>query len=267
MPTVEPALPGVLTDTDISAEAKAGRLISENFSQRSVQQACYELRAGNIYYDLSHGSERLVLGQPEQYILIKPHQQVVIITFETLDVPADIIGRIMMKGKLFSLGLQPISTYADPGFSGKLGIVIYNSSPNYIRIDQGAPIAKIEFERLSRPVAKPYAGQHGYQSEIWPIPTHLILSEAEIVADGRVSDVAEEIRRAYGKNVAGVIERVFRYERLLLLSAIAYMFLATTIIVFSGVSRLSTLSAFLIGLVTNIVSTVLIFAATNFRRR
>jgi dCTP deaminase len=260
---------GVLTDDEIIAESEANNLIASDFKRNNVQQACYELRAGNIYYDLSSGAQRITLSQKNDFILLKPHQLIVVITKEALALPADVVGRILMKGKLFSLGLQPVNTYADPGFSGKLGIVIYNSSPNYVRLDDGAAIAKIEFERLAKPVSRPYSGQHGYQTEIWPIPTHMILRPEELVNDARISSTGEEMRRAFGDDFGAVVDRVFRYERLVLLSVLAYTFLAVSIIAVSQAAdfQLSTIAAFALGLVTNLASSALIFLSTNLRRR
>jgi dCTP deaminase len=260
---------GVLTDEDIIAEAGRGRLIAAGFEPANVQQACYELRAGNVYYDISGGKRRIQLSRPDDFILLKPHQLAVVITMESLLIPADVIGRILMKGKLFSLGLQPINTYADPGFRGRLGIVIYNASPRFIKINQGDAIAKIEFDRLPTAVARPYSGQHGYQTEIWPIPDHMILSEEEVRDDPRLGSPARELQLSFGDDFARIVDRVFRYERLLILSTLAYLLLSGIIIVYaeSRGERFSTLSALGLGLVTNLISGLLIYVTTDVRRR
>lgn len=261
--------PGVLTDRDIIAEARAGRLIAGDFRAENVQQACYELRAGTVYYDISGGEQRHQVRRPDGFILLKPHQIAVVITMESLQVPPDVIGRILMKGKLFSLGLQPINTYADPGFSGRLGIVIHNASPQFIRINPGDPIAKIEFERLPSPVARPYSGQHGYQTEIWPIPRHMILTEEEVRGDPRLASAPTELQRSFGGDFARVVDRVYRYERRLLSSTVAYLLLSSVIIIYGQASgdRFSTVVALGLGLVTNLISGLLIFVATDVRRR
>jgi dCTP deaminase len=263
-----PATPGVLTDDDIRREADQGRLIAENFSPVNVRQACYELRAGDVYYELSGEKKRIVLKTPDDFVLLKPYQLAVIITLETLDMPADVIGRVLMKGKLFSLGLVPVNTYADPGFSGRLGIVIYNASPRYIRISQGEAIAKMEFERLHAPVRKPYTGQHGYQTEIWPIPDHMILPVEQARRDPRVADFGAELSRSFGDDFGRLVDRVFRYERVMFLSVLAYLGLATVIIIYSEASgaRLSTLVAIALGLATNVASGVIMYVATNIHR-
>jgi dCTP deaminase len=260
---------GVLTDRDIKAEASAGRLITGNFVPENAQQSCYELRAGRTYYDISAGGDQLRAAPPEDYILIKPHQMIVVITEEFLRIPDDIVGRVMLKGKLFSLGLAPINTYADPGFDGHLGVVLYNTSPNFLKIAPGDSLAKIEFERLHEPVETPYQGQHGHLTEIWPIPRQMIISRGGAVRDSRMQAFSDEARRAFGEEIGDVFDRIFRYERRLLLSFAGYMGVAMLIVVYVEATghRLTLAVGFLLGLITNIASSVLTFMATRGRRR
>lgn len=179
-----------LNDTQILVELGAKRLI-RNPDPNRVAGACYELRMGNVYYDLTEGGKRIPL-LPGQMALIKPGHRVVLITFEDLQVPPDILVRIVSKGSLFSVGLSPVATYADPGFAGNLGIVTDNISDKYIELPQGEPIAKADFTRLSGPVAKVYEGQHGFQMGIWPIKTQLQKTHTEVMHDPRVGSERQE---------------------------------------------------------------------------
>lgn len=222
---------GTLSDVDIKLLSSQGKLIIENYNEKNVIQACYELRASNIYYDLSNPKNPLKNDLKDgEYILIKPKQLVVIITLETLELENDILGRILTKGKLFSVGLLPVNTYADPGFYGRLGIVFYNLSNNFLKINTGETIAKIEFTRLQEPVSSSYRGQHGYQTSIWPIPTDMIVSYEEAQKDARVKSPPEEIESAFGADVGRVIKRVFKYERYVILAALLYIALSLLII-------------------------------------
>lgn len=261
---------GVLADDEIRDAAARGELISADFKPENVYQACYELRAGRDYFDLSGDEQqRYRLGSGVEDILIKPFQRVVVITEETLALPPDVVGRVLLKGRLFSLGLQPINTYADPGFSGYLGLVIFNSSPHYIRIERGQAIAKIEFERLPQPVTRPYNGQHGYQTEIWPMSKQMYVAAKDARRDPRVEAPGIELRRAFGEDFGAIYDRLFGYGRRLLLSAMAYVGIALLIVIYaeSGGDRLPTLVAFLLGLATNVVSGVLIYLSTTLRTR
>ena len=179
-----------LSDSEIGAEINAQRLI-HNADPGRLAGACYELRMGNVYYDLTEAGKRFALAVGET-VLIKPGHRVVLITAEELDVPPDILVRVVSKGSLFSVGLSPVATYADPGFGGNLGIVTENVSDKYIALPQGEPIAKADFTRLSSAAAKPYRGQHGFQAGIWPLKTQLQKTHADVATDPRVLSEKEE---------------------------------------------------------------------------
>jgi dCTP deaminase len=260
-------IPGVLSDDDIRCEAEEGRLIVGGYLPQNVYQTCYELRVGSIYYDLSDAGRRVEVS-PGDHILLKPFQQIVVITQEELSIPDDIVGRVLLKGRMFSVGIAPVHTYADPGFSGKLGIVLFNVSQNYLKLDPGSAIAKLEFERLPRAVSKPYAGQHGYQTEIWPIADQHILSESEKRRDRRIKSTGDELSRAFGSDFGRILDRIYSFERRLLLSALLYILFTVVLITYATLNdhAINTLVAFSIGLVTNLASTMLIFLATNVGR-
>ena len=258
---------GTLSDTDIRELCRSGKLITEEFNERNIKQACYELRASNIYYDVANSDRKIEIDDSD-YILIKPKQLVVIIALETLELPNDILGRILTKGKLFSVGLLPVNTYADPGFSGKLGIVFCNLSNNYLKIKPKEAIAKIEFTKLENPVDRAYSGQHGYSAEIWPIPREMILTLEEIESDHRIKTPSEEIKLAYGKDIGNVIDRVFNFEKKLIFASICYLtFTLILICSLQSTSWLTNTVSVLIGVVSNIIFSFVTYFATNLRRR
>jgi dCTP deaminase len=258
---------GTLSDEDIKTLCEKGLLIENNFLPDRIKQACYELRCGNVFYDLENGNKRHEIMEGDN-ILLKPKQTLVIITKESLRLPPDVLGRILTKGMLFSLGILPVNTYADPGFSGQLGIVMHNLSNSYLRIKPGDAIAKIEFSRLQYPVCRPYEGQHGYQTGIWPIRTDMILDSREVEADSRIGSPESEIERAYGKELGRVMKRVFGYERRLLLFSIVYfLFMLALIAVMAGTNWINITMAVVIGVVANILTAIITLAATNLGRR
>ncbi|MCE0485869.1 dCTP deaminase [Ornithinimicrobium sediminis] len=259
---------GTLTDADIIALAHEGRLIVNGFSEARIKQACYELSASETYYDLA-APDRPRQAGADGNILLKPKQILVFITEEELQLPPDILGRVLSKGQLFSLGVVPVNTYADPGFSGKLGIVLINASNDYLRIPPGMTIAKIEFVRLHHDVSRPYDGQHGYQTHIWPIRHDLKLTPQEIKDDKRIEDPTAEVVRAYGPDFGAVVERVFRYERRLLLAAAVYLTTLVGVIAlaFGREERLGIVAAVVLGIVSNLGFWLLTWFATNLRRK
>lgn len=249
---------GTLTDSDIKKEIENGRLIVEEYDYRCIKQACYELRASNIYYLPQEGNKKVQL-EDNEYILLKPHCIIVLITMEKISLPSDILGRILTKGSLFSLGISAVNTYADPGFVGRLGIVFQNQSNNYLKIFRGEPIAKIEFSGLHQNVKSPYRGQHGYETEIWPIKADLILNKEEIKKDKRIKEDFEEINNSYGPKMGQIYKRFKNVEKRLLITSILYFifnFLLLGLCLYpeNGDSRIfSPIMSILLGLGSNIL--------------
>lgn len=261
---------GTLADFQIREYCEKGKLISENYECSNIKQACYELRASNIYHDLSNNNKKYELNS-EEYILIKPKQLVVIITRETLDLPKNILGRILMKGSLFSIGLIPVNTYADPGFVGQLGLVINNISNDYIKIKTNENIAKIEFSKLQYEVEKDYKGQHGYSTNEWIVKKGNILTNEEIKSDKRINDKFDEIETAYGGVMAKAIKKVFSYQRTLNIWFVIYSIFSMVIVAYivckgnDNKIILSTMLSVVTGIVSSIIFTVITSIATKIK--
>ncbi len=259
---------GTLNDLEIEQFVKEGKLISEDFDKKNIKQACYELRAGNCYYDLNSGEERHSVADGE-IILIKPHQRIVILTKEKLQIPQDVLARVLSKGSLFSLGIVPVNTYADPGFVGRMGIVMQNLSNNYLKITSGDPIAKIEFDRLQSPVKNIYHGQHGYETGIWPIRhDQIVKNKGELKKYlGNYNEI-DQIRDTLGIPVANIIERVLITERRFLIATILYIIITLIIMgVGAGADWLSPVTSVFIGIVTNIIYAIGVFFVSNYKRK
>lgn len=177
----------VLADHEIEAAIVRGELILDALAG-GCRGACYELRMGNVYYDLTDGGRRLEVD-PGGNALIKPGHRVVLITHERLSLGTNIFARIVSKGSLFSIGLSAVATYADPGFHGRLGIVTQNISDKYILLPALEPIAKVDFTVLETAASHPYRGQHGYETQIWPIRHQLQKTREQLRGDPRLGPV------------------------------------------------------------------------------
>jgi dCTP deaminase len=172
---------GLLTDEDIILLGNNNLLISGGFDVSQVKQTCYELRVGRVAYFLagpeSEGKKTIDEQNP---LIVRPQEVVTIITYEEVNLPDFILGRIISKGHLFSIGLSPVITYADPGFSGNLGITFINLSRKIIKFGFKDAICKIEFEKLGKAVRQPYRGPHGFATQIWPIDRSRFMQKREI---------------------------------------------------------------------------------------
>jgi dCTP deaminase len=241
-----------LNDVDIRVEMRAGRLILKG-DDSCLSGACYELRMGNVYYDLTE-SDKPISVPIGSTVLIKPGHRVVLITHEELAIPNDVLARVSSKGSLFSIGLSAVSTYADPGFGGNLGIVTQNISDRYIVLPAKEPIAKIDFTRLTGTAHRQYNGQHGFQTQIWPIKHQLQKTHAQVSHDPRVGTEREEAYKLLPQATAKLLRGLEKRSRL---TDIAILF----------VVMLNAVSVFLVGnklvdnvqgLVGNLASSVIV---------
>ena len=195
-----------LSDNEIKAEIDQGNLLI-HADTNMLDGACYELRLGSVYYDLTEGGVRFQL-KPGEKALIKPGHRVVLITKEELVTPPDILVRVVSKGSLFSVGLSAVATYADPGFKGNLGIVTQNISDKYIELPQGEPIAKADFTELSSDATRLYQGQHGFQMGIWPIKSHLQKTHKDVAGDERVLSEKQESLALLPEATRNILQRM-----------------------------------------------------------
>lgn len=215
-----------------------------------IGPACYELRMGAIYYDLTENDKRIdatINGS----VLIKPGHRVVLITLESLNIPHNIIARVTSKGSLFSIGLSPVSTNADPGFTGNLGIVTQNFSDQYIEIPIGEHIAKVDFSLLSNASTKPYQGQHGFQTQIWPIKHQLQKSYKEIADDPRVGSEEEEAFKMLPRATASALKKLQQMQRKIGISILFLLIISTLILAASSSEIISPVLAIACNLVSS----------------
>jgi dCTP deaminase len=245
---------GTLSDLDIRTEIQAGRLV-ENAEMARVGPSCYELRMGSVYYDLTEGDKRIDAADFGT-IVIKPGHRVVLITLERVLIPNHLVGRVTSKGSLFSVGLSPVSTYADPGFSGNLGIVTQNLGDKYIELQIGEPIAKIDFSQLTSAAQKPYVGQHGYHTKIWPIRHQLQKSHHEMQHDKRVGDELAESFKILPQATVTALKALQEKQRRIHLAILLSLFLNSFLL---GAVTLKYVDV-AVSIITNILSTGLIVA-------
>jgi dCTP deaminase len=257
---------GTMADVQLLPLFRQGILIASGFEEERLGGSCYELRASRTYYMLCDGKQRFEVAD-DGYLLLKPQQLYVLITEESLALPRDVMGRVVSKGSLFSVGLLPINTWVDPGFAGRLGIVYYNSSLNYLKIYPGRSIAKIEFVRLGHMVDRPYTGQHGFGSGIWPVSEDVILTPEEIGNDPRIGDPLDEALAMLSKPISKAIRRVFVFERYLIGAMLTYILFALLLIgLAKGGKSLDLAPSIGLGIAANILTGGLTLLATRLSR-
>jgi len=109
------------------------------------------LRLGDQWaQNVSRDDPKMYLVEDQQ-ITIAPQQSVVVEVADTIMMPFNIYGLIVQKGTAFlEDGLILAAGKVDPSFSGKLQVLIFNSTRKPKKINQGDELGNLVFMRTER---------------------------------------------------------------------------------------------------------------------
>jgi dCTP deaminase len=135
-------------------ELVGGGLI-ENFNIDSLGGAGYDLRLGKAYLLESDSflgvSERKTPTVKEitaKKIVLKPEDYVLMETVERVNMPANLMARVLNRSTLFRCGCSLFNAVVDPGYKGTLTFGLKNLSDRNFTVEKGARIAQIVFEEV-----------------------------------------------------------------------------------------------------------------------
>ena len=145
----------LMTDGEIREAMASGGLRIDNFSEKSLQPASYDMRVGSrllissdeAEVDLSRKGSAVL--KPGVFALVTTHENVVL--SETIAGHIGVKSYYTRKGIVMLTGLQ-----IDPGFEGVLVIGLYNASPRSLTLEYLSPFCTVEFHQLSQPVVKQF---------------------------------------------------------------------------------------------------------------
>ncbi|MBQ4845008.1 dCTP deaminase [Pseudoalteromonas sp. MMG005] len=102
-------------------------------------------------------SDEIVLEENEAFFL-HPGQLALAITFESVTLPADLVGWLDGRSSLARLGLMVHVTAhrIDPGWSGNIVLEFYNSGKLPLALRPNMKIGALSFETMSSEAATPY---------------------------------------------------------------------------------------------------------------
>jgi dCTP deaminase len=183
------ARPVLLSDRDIRAEIKAGRLGVDPFDDSLVQPSSVDVRLDNLFrvfnntrYTHIDPSLRqddlttLVEPKVDEPFVLHPGEFVLGATLERCTLPDDLAGRLEGKSSLGRLGLLTHSTagFIDPGFSGHITLELSNVANLPITLWPGMKIGQLCLLRLTSPAEHPYGSAavgSKYQGQRGPTPS------------------------------------------------------------------------------------------------
>ena len=179
----------LLSDQDLTAELKSGRLGLEPFEPSLVQPSSVDVRLdrwfrvfNNTRYTHIDPSQQqddltsLVEAPDGEPFVLHPGEFVLGSTLEVVSLPDDLAGRLEGKSSLGRLGLLTHSTagFIDPGFSGHVTLELSNVANLPITLWPGMKIGQLCLFRLSSPASEPYGSSvYGsrYQGQRGPTPS------------------------------------------------------------------------------------------------
>ena len=179
----------LLSDRDIAAEIKAGRVQVDPFEPKMIQPSSVDVRLDRFFrvfenhkYEVIDPSveqpdlTREVAVSPDDFFILHPGEFVLASTYEVITLPDDIAGRLEGKSSLGRLGLLTHSTagFIDPGFSGHITLELSNVANLPVKLYPGMKIGQLCLIKLSSSAEHPYGSAvYGsrYQGQRGPTPS------------------------------------------------------------------------------------------------
>lgn len=184
----------LLSDRDIRAEVKAGRVRLDPFDAAMVQPSSVDVRMDRFFRVFENHKyphidpaieqpdlTRMVEVEDGEPFVLHPGEFVLASTYEVLSLPDDIAARLEGKSSLGRLGLLTHSTagWIDPGFSGHVTLELSNMATLPIKLWPGMKIGQMCLFRLTSAAEYPYGSAvYGsrYQDQRGPTPSRSYLN-------------------------------------------------------------------------------------------
>ncbi|MDF0535272.1 dCTP deaminase [Shewanella yunxiaonensis] len=169
-----------LTDIEIEQSLDEGSIVIEpRPSSDAISGVSVDVRLGHqfrvfkdhtaAYIDLSGPkaevqaaldsvmSEQIDIADGQAFFL-HPGELALAVTYESVQLPADIVGWLDGRSSLARLGLMVHVTAhrIDPGWKGKIVLEFFNSGKLPLALRPMMTIGALNFDKLNHPVAKPY---------------------------------------------------------------------------------------------------------------
>ncbi len=156
----------ILAKSEIEKLVAKNPPLIENFKEESLQGAGYDLRLDVLYKvksDAKLGITSRKLPEVEEICkdvyVIKPNEYYLVKTVEKINMPNNLIARILPRSTLFRCGVYIFTALVDPGYKGTLIFGIKNFSNYEFKIERFARVAQIVFEKVEGKTEE-YSGRY-----------------------------------------------------------------------------------------------------------
>lgn len=161
----------ILSDRDIQKKIAEGSVVIDPLFPNSIQPASVDLHLGRDFLVFRNDSHTCIdLKKPlddmmdevsiseDKPFILHPREFVLGMTYETVGVGSDMVGRLEGKSSLGRVGVIVHATagYIDPGNKLKITLELYNIANLPVTLYYKMPIAQISFSPLSSPAEHEY---------------------------------------------------------------------------------------------------------------
>jgi dCTP deaminase len=185
----------ILSDRDIRRRLDDGDLVVEPLDDPGlqIQPASIDLRLGNEFLEFERSNipcihpeseeeteeytRRRVVESGDEYVL-HPGDFVLGTTYETVEIPDDLVARVEGRSSLGRLAVVVHATagFVDPGYRGQITLELSNlgTAPVALRPEE-MRISQIVLTELSSPAEVPYGEERGskYQDQDGPTASRI----------------------------------------------------------------------------------------------
>lgn len=197
--------------------------IISDYDPDRIEQAAYEMSLGTEVYttDSSDGKVE-VLSPTNKDVVINPGQFALLLTKETVTIPADKLAFISIKAKQKLKGLVNVSGFhVDPGFSGKLLFSVYNAGPSSITLRHDEPYFLIWFAELTNTVQTQDlydSSSNHHQGQKGILPDYIdALKRGELASPGALVKKIDAVSAEFTEKLKELERKKLRNEYLLTL--------------------------------------------------
>lgn len=167
----------ILSDRDIKKALAEKKIVIDPMPvmEEALSACAVDLRLHNEFevfehthipfFDLKHMDEvevtKKITVEPGKYFIMQPGEFALASTYEWIELPADIAGRLEGRSSLGRLGIVVHSTAAliHPGMKGRIVLELSNLSQVPVALYPGMRVCALSFEPLTSPAEVPYSMQ------------------------------------------------------------------------------------------------------------
>lgn len=206
----------ILSDQDIKqmSQGHGNVPLVTPFDLKSLRLSSYDLTIGGEFYsgrDAKTSSISTQKLRPNQTFTIPPHGVCFILSEETISLPHDVSAKVSLRMSLVYRGLVLTSQPPfDPGYCGKVIVMVHNLSSEAHHLQQGTRIATIEFVRVENASPAPSSGT-GAQ-------THRgvsdLMGQLTVPVESSLTKISSQAKKAQS-SVRGLIGQLLGFASLL----------------------------------------------------